>query len=112
MLCAKPWKKNLQIKYKMFALALLLILDAYILMQTPTSSPGIKVIKGDNNGQYIVYGTMKCGWTRKQLDLMKSKKINHTFVDCEKNPEKCKGMSAYPVVQMPSGEKKIGFQEV
>jgi len=97
----------------MIALLLLLAIDGYLLMKTP-NAPSVRVIKGETvtGGSYTVYGTMKCGWTRKQLDYMKSKNIQHTFIDCETNPEKCKGMKGYPVVEFPSGEKKVGFQEV
>lgn len=96
----------------MIALILLLAIDGYLLMKTP-NAPSVRVIKGESTkGDYTVYGTMKCGWTRKQLDYLKSKGIKYTFVDCESNPEKCKGMKGYPVVQFPSGEKKVGFQEV
>lgn len=93
----------------MYALVALLLVDGYLLMQTPTRRVPVQT---KVEGSYVVYGTMKCGWTRKQLDHFKSKNISHTFVDCDKNPEKCQGMKAFPVVQMPSGEKKLGFQQL
>ena len=31
--------------------------------------------------QWTVYGTMGCGWTRKQLDYMKKNGKSHRFVD-------------------------------
>ena len=99
----------------MYAFVFLLLLDAYLLMNTPSAAPVRTVISkptSNEGDEYIVYGTMKCGWTRKQLDHMETKGIKHTFIDCDKEPEKCAGMSAYPVVQLPSGEKKIGFQEI
>jgi len=100
----------------MLAFIALFLLDAYLLMRTPTVAPVRTVVakptSTEGGDEYIVYGTMKCGWTRKQLDHMKKRGIDHTFIDCDKEPEKCKGMSAYPVVQLPSGEKKIGFQEI
>jgi len=102
----------------MYALVILLLLDAYVLLVTPTFGPGPKVVDvppvvaAGEKGKHVVYGTMKCGWTRKQLDEMKSKGVDYTYIDCDKEPEKCAGMSAYPVVQFPSGEKKTGFQEM
>lgn len=59
---------------------------------------------------WTVYGTMGCGWTRKQLDHMKSKGISHTFVDCDKGG--CDGMEAFPTLKSPSGETIVGFKEV
>ncbi|QIG59900.1 hypothetical protein [Dishui Lake phycodnavirus 4] len=102
----------------MYAFIILFLVDAYLFMQTPTFAPARKVVEvppvvaSGEKGKYVVYGTMKCGWTRKQLDEMKSKGVDYTFIDCDKEPEKCAGMSAYPVVQFPSGEKKIGFQNI
>jgi hypothetical protein len=37
-----------------------------------------------NGEQWTVYGTMGCGWTRKQLDYMKKNGKSHRFVDCDK----------------------------
>ena len=60
----------------MIAFIALLLVNLYILF-TMTS----KAVSG---GTYVVYGTMGCGWTRKQLDVMKAKGIAHEFVDCSK----------------------------
>ena len=62
------------------------------------------------NGDWTVYGTMGCGWTRKQLDHMKSKRIAHTFVDCDK--EDCGGMKAFPTLDDPSGKRTVGFSSI
>lgn len=60
--------------------------------------------------KYTIYGTMGCGWTRKQLEHMKKSGKPHTFVDCDK--EGCKGMDAYPTLVSPEGEKTVGYKEV
>lgn len=65
--------------------------------------------KKTNPGKWTVYGTMSCGWTRKQLDHLKSKGIDHEFIDCKKND--CSGMRGYPVNIKPNGEKVVGFTE-
>ena len=36
------------------------------------------------SGKWTVYGTMGCGWTRKQLKHMKDNNISHEFIDCDK----------------------------
>ena len=59
------------------------------------------------DGKWTVYGTNGCGWTRKQLELMDSKNIPYTFVDCDS--ENCNGMDAYPTLIDPSGKKHVGF---
>lgn len=61
-------------------------------------------------GDWTVYGTMGCGWTRKQLEHMKKKGIAHTFVDCEGGA--CPGMDAFPTMVHKNGEKIVGFKEV
>ncbi len=63
-----------------------------------------------NGSEWIVYGTMGCGWTRKQLDYMKKNGKPHRFVDCEK--EGCSGMQAFPTLVSPNGEKIVGYSEI
>jgi len=63
-----------------------------------------------NGKQWIVYGTMGCGWTRKQLDYMKKNGKPHRFVDCDK--EGCSGMEAFPTLVSPNGEKTVGYSEI
>ena len=84
---------------------LILILVALtILYRTRQSAPA------PNGKQWTVYGTMGCGWTRKQLEYMKKNGKPHTFVDCDK--EGCNGMDAFPTLVSPEGEKIVGFKEV
>ena len=82
-------------------IALILILVALTVLYR-TSAP--------NGKQWTVYGTMGCGWTRKQLDHMKKNGKHHRFVDCD--TEECSGMDAYPTLVSPNGEKIVGFKEV
>lgn len=87
----------------MIAYVLLLLVNLYLLYTLQTTP---KV--GVSGGTYVVYGTMGCGWTRKQLDHMKAKGIAHEFVDCSKGacPE---GVSAYPTIKHPDGRMTTGF---
>ena len=87
----------------MFALIILAIVDVIILMRT-----GQVVV--EDGKKWTVFGTMGCGWTRKQLDYMKKNGKPHTFVDCDK--EDCKGMNGYPTLVSPEGEKTVGYSEV
>lgn len=98
----------------MFAAILLLIIDLMILrsmngnkMKMGTSDTGAQPV-GEKD--WTVYGTMGCGWTRKQLEHMKSKGVSHTFVDCDKG--ECPGMNAFPTMIHKSGEKIVGYKEV
>ena len=90
----------------MIAFIVLLVINFMIFMSMNGSAAPGKKSKGD----WTVYGTMGCGWTRKQLDHMKSKGISHTFVDCDKGG--CDGMEAFPTLKSPQGETTVGFKEV
>lgn len=91
----------------MIAFIILLVINIWIFMSMNGSAAPGKKSKGD----WTVYGTMGCGWTRKQLDHMKSKGIPHTFVDCDKDGA-CPGMDAFPTMVHKNGEKVVGFKEV
>jgi len=95
----------------MWLLALLVLIDLLILSQTGKRRLDVTVSASVSNGeQWIVYGTMGCGWTRKQLDYMKKNGKSFKFVDCDK--EGCSGMEAFPTLVSPNGEKTVGYSEV
>ena len=91
----------------MIAYGILAIIILYLLNSILTSSP--KKSPGASTGSWTVYGTNGCGWTRKQLAVMDSKKIPHTFVDCDK--EDCKGSEAFPTLVDSAGNKSVGFKD-
>ena len=63
------------------------------------------------SNSWKVYGTMECGWTRKQLDHMKKNGITHTFVDC--SSDSCPDVDAFPTMIHPqSGETIVGYREI
>ena len=64
---------------------------------------------GGGETGWTVYGSHNCGWTTKQLAEMDSKNVGYTFVDCDKNPEQCNGMSGFPTLKNSVGELKTGF---
>jgi hypothetical protein len=74
----------------------------YMAMSKKNGSGGYK-----GKGNWTVYGTMGCGWTRKQLDHMKDKSIPHKFVDCDKND--CGNMKAFPTMKDPNGKTITGY---
>jgi hypothetical protein len=95
----------------MWLLALLILVDLYILSQTGKRRVDVTVSATVSNGEeWTVYGTMGCGWTRKQLEYMEKNGKPFKFVDCEK--EGCSGMDAYPTIVHPSGEKTVGYSEI
>ena len=89
----------------MIAAILLLIINMMILKNTG----GVKHIPSGKK-DWTVYGTMGCGWTRKQLGHMEKKGVSHTFVDCDKGG--CPGMNAFPTMVHKNGDKIVGFKEV
>lgn len=98
----------------MLALITLLIINTRIFM-TMENKNALKVSvdtmpgKSDS-GEWTIYGSMGCGWTRKQLDYMKSKDKPFTFVDCDNG--ECDGIEGFPTMIHTSGEKVVGFKEV
>jgi hypothetical protein len=95
----------------MWLLALLILIDLLILSQTGKRRLDVTVSASVSNGeQWTVYGTMGCGWTRKQLDYMKKNEKPFKFVDCDK--EGCSGMEAFPTLVSPNGEQIIGYSEI
>jgi hypothetical protein len=91
----------------MWLLALLMIVNIYILTQTGKRPI---VAAGSTGEAWTIYGTMGCGWTRKQLEYMEKNGKPFIFVDCEK--EGCSGMGAFPTILHPSGEKTVGYSEI
>jgi len=88
----------------MIAFIVLLLVNLYILftLKKPTVS----------GGTYTVYGTMGCGWTRKQLDVMKAKGIAYEFVDCSEKGSCPEGVKAYPTIKHPDGKMTTGFNNL
>jgi hypothetical protein len=82
-----------------------IILVAFLLYRTRKTSPAVAGGK-----KWTIYGTKGCGWTVKQLDYMKKAGKPHVFVDCEKGG--CDGMTAFPTLKGPNGEKIVGYNEV
>ena len=59
----------------------------------------------------VVYGTMKCPWTVKQIDYLNEKGISHVFVDCSKR--KCPDfVQGFPTTQTKDGKILNGFTKV
>ena len=89
----------------MFLLALVIAIVAIVLIKICMK----KSPKKAEEGGYTVYGTMGCGWTRKQLEYMKQSGTPFTFVDCDS--EECAGITAFPTTVDPSGEQTVGFKK-
>lgn len=89
----------------MFAFIVLAIIVLIVLF---TMNRGTN--KKENGKNWTIFGTMGCGWTRKQLDYMKKNGKSHEFVDCDKGG--CDGMKAYPTIKHPNGETTTGYKEV
>ena len=86
--------------------AVAIILVAFLLYRTRKTTPTVAT----GGKKWTIYGTKGCGWTVKQLDYMKKAGKPHVFVDCEKGG--CDGMTAFPTLKGPNGEKIVGYNEV
>jgi len=92
-------------------LALILVLINIRIFMAMKKAQPVKAIKAEpSDGEWTVYGSMGCGWTRKQLDYFEGKGKPYTFVDCDS--EDCKGIEGYPTMVHSSGERVVGFKEV
>jgi hypothetical protein len=87
----------------------ILILIVLILLNIVLIQPGEVPSTDTTTGEWTVYGTQGCGWTRKQLEVMESKKIPHKFIDCDK--EDCGSVSAFPTLLDPNGATTVGFKD-
>jgi len=96
----------------MIAFIILLLVDLYILMNTGRVAAPVASAPAaaSEKGKWTVFGTMGCGWTRRQLDYMKKKGIAHVFKDCEKG--ECGKVEAFPTLVSPEGEKLVGYNEM
>ena len=95
-------------------LAVLVVLGIVFMLRTrrsPASGSGMGSGGGGeiSGTDWTVYGSHNCGWTTKQLAEMDSKNVAYTFVDCDKNPGQCDGMSGFPTLKNSVGELKTGF---
>jgi hypothetical protein len=86
--------------------AVAIILVVFLLYRTRQTTPTV----AGGGKKWTIYGTKGCGWTVKQLDYMKKAGKPHVFVDCEKGG--CDGMTAFPTLKGPNGEKIVGYNEV
>ena len=98
----------------MLALITLLIINTRIFM-TMENKNALKVSvdampEKSDSGEWTIYGSMGCGWTRKQLDYMKKNNKPFTFVDCDN--QECPGVEGFPTMMSPSGERVVGYKEV
>ena len=69
-----------------------------------------KVKGASGTDGWTVYGTMDCGWTRKQIAHMEENGLTYKFVDCSK--KECTGMDGYPVTTHSSGVRLEGYNEI
>ena len=101
----------------MFAIIALALINGGILYSMnanksvqPSESGAPVAAKADTPEGWTIYGTMGCGWTRKQLDYMKKNNKPFTFVDCDN--QECPGVEGFPTMMSPSGERVVGYKEV
>lgn len=63
--------------------------------------------------KFTVLGTDWCGYTTKQRKHLDDKygKGSHTYIDCDKDKDKCNGISAFPVTRTSDGREFKGFNK-
>lgn len=63
-----------------------------------------------SGGEWTVYGTNGCGWTRKQLTYLDEKGISYKYIECDK--EDCGDVKAFPTMKHSDGTVVTGFKEL
>tara|TARA_B100000287_G_scaffold404363_1_gene426961 strand:- start:17831 stop:18118 length:288 start_codon:yes stop_codon:yes gene_type:complete len=91
-----------------FLLALVNIYILLCLYKTPAPTASAAEAKD----KYIIYGSMGCGWTRKQIDVMKEKKLAYEYVDCQKDGGCPPDVKAFPTIRHPDGKMTTGFNSL
>lgn len=72
--------------------------------KTPGAGGDDKKSSGSGSGKPIIYGSMGCPYTVKQIE----KYPDHEFVDCTSG--KCPSfVTAYPTTKWPDGRIEVGF---
>lgn len=72
--------------------------------KTPGAGGDDKKSSGSGSGKPIIYGSMGCPYTVKQVE----KYPDHEFVDCTSG--KCPSfVTAYPTTKWPDGRIEVGF---
>lgn len=73
-----------------------------------------KVRTGMMIGKATIYGTQWCPHCRHQKEAFKEAHIPYIFVDCEKSPGKCKGITSFPVVRdyPKKGDEWVGYKSL
>ena len=64
----------------MLVIVIFILLIIFILM----NMGGSNRVNKNNGKKWTIYGTMGCGWTRKQLEYMKRVGKPYKFIDCDK----------------------------
>lgn len=60
--------------------------------------------------QVVVYGSMGCPWTVKQVDYLKKKNIGYSFVDCSGGGNCPDFVQGFPTTKVGE-EIKVGYTE-
>ena len=61
-----------------------------------------------NGNVWKVFGSMNCGWTRKQVEELKNNGVPYEFLDC--TGDRCK--EGMPENILPNGTRRVGFTKV
>ena len=89
----------------------LVLVGLFVLNRLLVAQGSVRTGGGGGN-PWKVYGTMGCGWTRRQLDELNKKGVKHTFLDCSKGECDDQNVTGMPLNILPDGTQKVGFTEV
>ena len=67
-----------------------------------------KIFPSSDGSKHVIFGSMNCPWTVKQVKHFEENGKDYTFVDCVEG--KCPPeVDGFPTTKTPSGEFVVGF---
>lgn len=72
----------------------------------------IWMLNRQSKPSWTVFGTMNCGWTRRQIDELKKNGVHYKFMDCAKGECEGHNVEGLPTNILPDGTRKVGFTSV
>ena len=86
--------------FRWFIIIFIGLLIMNIFLRTCRKTTGSKVGK-----PWKVFGSMDCGWTRKQIEELKNNNVPYEFLDC--SGDECR--EGMPSNILPDGTRRVGF---
>lgn len=104
----KNLSKKVEKNWKLILLVVVVVAFIYYMIQQSKSTPS------SNSGKPKIMYSKTCGYSRKQLQILKDNNMTDKFelIDCAQEPERCKGLSGVPTLELKNGKRISGLQSL